>query len=201
MQCCKRTALGFPSQGTTAVYPFACDKVPESYLSEVSLCRGPTRFRQGNRFVGGISDAVSGIVKAAHVWIKTSSREVGMGPKQWDRPDPPTTPVDELAYMFDAMRLDKRITVEWRDHAGYSDVEGSQCTRLYFCDEACVDRETTFGVSLSYYTLLNQCHSATTKVLRKCGCFDHCVTWSNGICTKRVFPELKGFNLDENADD
>lgn len=181
-------------------YPFACDAVPDSYLSDVSVCRGPTRFRQGNRIVGGLSDTASSLVNARHVWIKTYSKEVGMGPKQWDALDRPTNAAEELAYLFDAVRLDKRISVAWRDHEGYSNVEGSECSRLYFCDETCVNRETPFGASLNYYTLLNQCHSATTKILRHCGCFDHCVAWSGNVCVKRVFPELKAFNLSEDAE-
>jgi hypothetical protein len=199
LDCCARDLFGFDSQDQVAFYPFPCDEAPAEYLTQVSICHGPTRFRQGNQIVGGISDAVSGLSHFAHVWIRTSHMEIGMGPKVWETPGADSSPESQLTELFDAMRLDKKVTVAWRDHTGYSDVTGSGCTALYFCDEACVEKELQVGKSLGFYTIINQCQSSSVAVLRKCGCMDHCTKWLGGLCTAHAFPPLKGFNLEDES--
>lgn len=199
INCCEKEFLGILKRDTLGYYPFACDEAPQEALSQVALCQGPTRFRQGNKVIGGVSDAVSGLSKFAHNWIKTSNVEVGMGPKEWQKRESLGSAINQLEELFDAVRLDKKVMVSWRDHSGYSEVEGSQCERLFFCDEKCVENELTVGKTLGVYSLINQCQSSAVEVLRKCGCYDHCKKWLGKTCVDRAFPPLKGLNLNSNS--
>lgn len=183
-------------------YPFACDAAPPEALSQVSVCRGATRFAEGAPGVGHISDAVSGTSKLAHVWVKTSNIEVGMGPIQAERPGDDAA-FGRLMNFLTAKSIRDKVQVAWSDHTGYSELNGATCSRLYLCDEACVEQEMQIGKRLGVYSIINQCHISAVRVLRKCGCFNHCIATIPGTntCAKRVFPELRGLGLTETGDD
>lgn len=197
-RCCEGVWRSVNSWGADYqyAYPFACDAPPPEALSQVSVCRGPTRFGEGAPGVGNLSDAVTVSSKLAHVWVKTPNVEVGMGPRQ------PDTSRSEVAFgrlmdFLTAKSIRDKVQVAWSDHSGFSDLPGAACSQLYLCDQACVEDEMQLGRPLGVYSLINQCHVTAVRALRKCGCFNHCVATIPGTstCAKRVFPELRGLSL------
>ncbi len=90
-----------------------------------------------------------------HHWLRTSTREAGMGPDNGEVP---------------GARLDSPLVTRTQvnDHTGRGDLPGSACTAKLQVDEACVDRELTLGRDLGRWTPTNQCQSFVAEVLEKC---------------------------------
>jgi hypothetical protein len=199
VDCCNEWKLSrpFKKMEVQSAGEFSCDFPNPEYLSNVQVCRGPTRFGRESPVVGGISDSVSGLSKLAHVWIKTSNIEMGMGPKIWSKDNETDTALQKLSDFLTARAIREKVQVAWRDHTGFSRAEGATCDQLYFCNERCVEETLKPNADLGVYTATNQCHIATVRVLRNCGCHNHCTAWLPGTntCLKRVFPELRGFSL------
>jgi RHS repeat-associated protein len=89
-----------------------------------------------------------------HRWIRTSSKEAGMGPEG----------CGDLGYTSPYYAPNTEIC----DHSGQGDKPGSKCETKKCIDETCVNNELIIGKSLGKWSLTNNCWFFVRSVLRKC---------------------------------
>jgi|GEM_PF-1655641 len=200
-QCCGKNIVRrivTPKRELVGAIDIHCDRLPPEFLSQVEICRGPTRFGIAQPGSGQVIDTAANVSKLAHAWVKIGETEIGMGPEKKDEREAKVDMLRRLTDFFTAKPIREKFRVEWVNHQGFSTIEGARCERLYLCDEQCVRNELVLGKDLGVYSIVNQCHIRAVEVLRKCGCHNHCVETDEltGLCKNRVFPELRGLRLD-----
>jgi hypothetical protein len=94
-------------------------------------------------------------VGVQHHWLRTSTKEAGMGPADGGVP---------------GERMDSPVAAQTRinDHTGRGNLPGSTCERVADVDEACVNRELEQGMPLGAWTPINQCQVFAGEVLEQC---------------------------------
>jgi hypothetical protein len=97
----------------------------------------------------------SSVLKVEHHWLRTSSREAGMGPASGAVPgeagsDCPFTPTMV------------------NDHTGRGAMPGSICTPLANVSEPCVNEALELGRETGRWTPLNQCQSFVDAIVQQC---------------------------------
>ncbi len=95
---------------------------------------------------------LAGLLGMKHQWLKTSSKEAGMGPT-------PGQDCDDCPY-----QTQTSIT----DQSGRSTEPGAECFVVSSADEACVDRALDIGRDLGTWTVSNQCNAFVARVLESC---------------------------------
>src|SRR5208337_2539762 len=92
-------------------------------------------------------------------WIRTSSREAGLGPLGGGGPGVgPNAQVDS-PYVTDT---------SINDHTGQGNDPGATCHEVHDVDEECVNRQLSIGQSEGKWTPSNQCWSVAENVLDNC---------------------------------
>jgi RHS repeat-associated protein len=94
-----------------------------------------------------------------HQWIRTSTKEGGLGPANGGVPGGPNAQSDS-PYTTDT---------SINDHTGQGDMPGATCHEVPNVDEECVNRELSIGQGMGKWTPINQCQTVTTDILHKCG--------------------------------
>jgi RHS repeat-associated protein len=89
-----------------------------------------------------------------HRWIRTSSKEAGMGPQG----------CGDLGYTYPYYTPNTEIC----DHSGQGDMSGSKCEAQECIDETCVNNELTLGKTSGKWSLSNNCWTFVASVLKKC---------------------------------
>jgi hypothetical protein len=89
-----------------------------------------------------------------HHWLRTSTKEAGMGP------DDGSVPGDRVNMPLSQTRLN--------DHTGRGNLPDATCERVADVDEACVNRELELGKPLGAWTPTNQCQTYAAGVLDRC---------------------------------
>jgi uncharacterized protein RhaS with RHS repeats len=143
--------------GQLNYYSYVADN-PVNYRDprglKVYRCSREARFMAGNFNMN--------IIGLTHQWIKTDSKEVGLGPARGGVPggggsDVPFSPT--------------ALT----NHAGASSQPGVECQEITEVDEDCVNRELKVGQPQGRFFLTpwNQCQAVTTRILKKCSTKAH----------------------------
>ncbi|MGZ3457283.1 MAG: hypothetical protein ACXU86_02140, partial [Archangium sp.] len=90
-----------------------------------------------------------------HHWLRTSTKEAGMGAADGSVP---------------GNRVDPPYVTQTRlnDHTGQGELPGSTCERVPHEDEACVNRELELGRPLGAWTPTNNCQTFVSEVLERC---------------------------------
>jgi len=100
-----------------------------------------------------------------HWWIRTSTKEAGMGP---DNGSVPGNNVDSPC----------GTKTTWNDHTGEGDKPGSRCYTVTGCTEACVNAALPIGTKTgTWCPKINDCNTSIAKVLKNCGCKNRCLKW------------------------
>jgi RHS repeat-associated protein len=110
-------------------------------------------------FFGFLNDLPS---RVTHTWVKTGSREAGLGPEIGTVPGqnaPPDLPFIPVAVV---------------DHTGESKAPNASCTEIPNEDEDCVDRELRLGEPQGRFVPgVNDCGSFANRVLNRCDSLPH----------------------------
>lgn len=85
-----------------------------------------------------------------HCWLKTNSKEVGMGPAR------------ERALPMSPIGTSTKLT----DHSGQS--LGADCKEIQCVDEGCVDKQLVIGKNTGRWYPWNQCNSVVNGIISKC---------------------------------
>ena len=123
--------------------PAVLDTLEEHAHGEVELCKR-TADLPGARELD-----------VKHHWIRTASKEAGMGAKDGGVP----------GHHLDVPFVTK-VTVN--DHTGEGAKPGASCETVPNVDAACVDRELELGKDLGRWTPTNQCQTFAAGVLAHC---------------------------------
>lgn len=115
---------------------------------------------------GSSLDCCTWAIGARHCWLKTRSKEAGLGPAGGGAPEAETSP---------CYCVQTRIN----SHDGQWQGQGVQCVDLVGCDEDCVNKELDVGKDKGTFGPCNNCNTLVEDILRKCGCGRRCVKWSN----------------------
>lgn len=110
----------------------------------VELCKGP------------MDVPIARAVGLKHHWLRTSTREAGLGRADETVPD-------------HRLKLPFIVPTQLNDHTGRGERSDSKCTRVENVDEACVNRELEqLGKPLGIWTPTNQCQVYAASVLEQC---------------------------------
>jgi hypothetical protein len=105
--------------------------------------------------IGYVPDLVSEYILPYHTWLKTDTKEAGMG---GDCPTPGQGCAD-IPYV---------TKVKVTDHTGQSEEAGAECQLINGINEDCVNKELELEKNLGIWNLGNQCKSFTLGVEHKC---------------------------------
>ena len=105
--------------------------------------------------VDWLPDWASQTVVPNHTWIKTDTKEAGMG---GNCPIPGQGCAD-VPYVTE---------VKIKDHSGQSDQPGASCLLMRNVDEQCVNNALTLGRDLGIWNGFNQCQSFAWSLVTRC---------------------------------
>jgi len=106
-----------------------------------------------------VADPPLGNLGVEHQWLRTDSKEAGMGPANGEVPGVESGRIsDNLPY------TDTRIN----DHTGEGDKPGSHCEPVNNVDAECVNEELEIGKELGAWSAWNNCNTFANEVLENC---------------------------------
>ncbi|WP_428940601.1 RHS repeat domain-containing protein [Fontivita pretiosa] len=112
--------------------------------------------------VGYYGNLALGLLGQKHCWIKTATKEAGMGPANG-------VPMGKSPCCG--------TQTEITNHTGESVRRGAKCTNVPGADENCVNNKLQIGKKTGEWAINNQCNSIAGDILRECGGFNVCVRW------------------------
>lgn len=141
-----------------SVSPFQRSAGSVVSLSPAPRCEGPTLKASELQLQVELCTRAAdlplvGQLGAKHHWLRTPSKEIGMGQNEGELPghgEPPPL----------------GLSTQWIDHSKERDKE---CVVVPDVDVACVERETQLGKDTGpWLPLVNDCHTKTREVLNAC---------------------------------
>ncbi len=134
-------------------------------VSKVWVCCRNTEFGQDMGCCGDALDCCTSTIGAKHCWLKTSTKEAGLGPAGGGAPEDESCPCCCAQTSIN-------------DHSGQCNRDNATCFALPGCDEACVNRELQVGKNKGTFgPVSNNCNTLVYDILKKCNCKNKCLKW------------------------